>query len=773
MKPSFLSFLIISIFLFLLFSPVSATTRINLTNDDEGYTVKEISLNDDAGSAANISTIYFRDIGMYSNLRNINFQFVSDNYASWSGVNVSSQTVYGYIGTDLISTGTLGWNRATWGGGGTFYYDIVFWNASNYDGEQCVNLSMYQSDSGAAAFSNSQSALFPIPYLNAKWDEIDQNFVGSDDYAAGFSYGQDAYNDVIDGVDVGVDYYLSIQKFWQNDIDIDYSGNYAMVDIYRYIDDRERWFWSDVEVNKSVNGVNFTIYHDKGSSNVLDIPQITSGPVYFTLWDAAGSQYSYVYNFPVDIGITLDKGETESDSLPADTTTTARLTGTTGNGISVLTWKWSENWDSSTSKKIAYKTYWYNTTNVTWELWGYGFESRPITTTSTTRQTGAGTSGYSWNNIKNQNVKFNWTELSPYWTQGGNAEEPYPYNYVYAEVRDADSRLLGSETVPVYVSEEVDKGYFQFYVVTARDPPTIIRDANINLWDFDQGITELNNVNASYGHYLTLVNLSRTYKMNATKAGYAFVGGRTNKVLQEKDTDGNVTYSISSPGTKQIELVMLQVAAGNYTIAFTVEALPADLISDKIKVSNAKITITSAQSTDVIYTDAAGYVEFDAIENLAYTYKVEANTQGCFRAAEGSFYSNAHQWVYVLLDSCTMEPTLTPTPTPTATVTPTPTTTPMPSECISDNAIENMKCLFGVAGAQGNYAGLMLALVICAVLAFVFGYYISFQASLIGAFVGFVFSLAFGLIPIWILIAMIFVGSIFMMGRWWYGAGGG
>ena len=68
---------------------------------------------------------------------------------------------------------------------------------------------------------------------------------------------------------------------------------------------------------------------------------------------------------------------------------------------------------------------------------------------------------------------------------------------------------------------------------------------------------------------------------------------------------------------------------------------------------------------------------------------------------------------------------------------------------------------------------MMLALVICAALAFVFGYYISFQASLIGAFVGFVFSLAFGLIPIWILIAMIFVGSIFMMGRWWYGAGGG
>jgi hypothetical protein len=67
----------------------------------------------------------------------------------------------------------------------------------------------------------------------------------------------------------------------------------------------------------------------------------------------------------------------------------------------------------------------------------------------------------------------------------------------------------------------------------------------------------------------------------------------------------------------------------------------------------------------------------------------------------------------------------------------------------------------------------MLALVICAVLAFIFGWFISYQASLIGAFIGFVFSLAFGLIPLWILIALIFVGGIFFMGKWWSGGGGG
>lgn len=90
-------------------------------------------------------------------------------------------------------------------------------------------------------------------------------------------------------------------------------------------------------------------------------------------------------------------------------------------------------------------------------------------------------------------------------------------------------------------------------------------------------------------------------------------------------------------------------------VSFNVESQPDDLISPPKPASGAKITISSFESSEVIYSDTDGLARFDADPDIKYVYKVEYSGSGCEQASSGIFTINNHATIYILLDACSLQ----------------------------------------------------------------------------------------------------------------------
>jgi len=721
----------------------------------------------DVGGGIPLDAIYFQQIDALTQFKAVKLYTTTFYAHQLNGSTYAFQTDAATLRApdgSIVSTGIYGYQVA--GSDVYIYYFANTWTPGTLIGPVKLNLTWHAENFN---FESHETSLFARTSTTPGTYGINYNVV----FASSVSNTHFVY----DGTDN--QYVTEVDSYFRTDYKLTRYSGYDKLGITRVFGIDK--YYSRVTINQTnpAGSGNITVVQNTSAGDI-SINYLTGWPLYLEVWDILnGVNYTKIFSGTYNMGIQLSKGATSSNPANVDSSITATVIGTNGIGFKYFLWRWSENWDTflpMTSLKTrmdSYKTYQFNSTNASsggnWELYASGFENKGVVTASTARGV------YTWNQVKTQQVRFNWSSTDQSWTQSSTLSTPY--NYVTANVYDENSNILGSATANVYVIKAADVGQFYIFVI---DPTglTKVYDSNVFVFDTEAnpGVWVVNNVNATYGSYIVDVNVSHAHYVWAKAPGYWFVSGKDLLTgITQVPVNGCVTFSIPFTGIKQIELTMQKVSATNNSAIFTVESQSSDLTSPKTRVPNAKITITSHQSSDIIYTDGTGIARFDMVSTpvIVYNYKVEYDRGGCYQKAESWFNSAGHQGIYVLLDSCsyiTIQPTITPT-----TLTPVPTVTvlPGPGEPGGD-VISSFIRLFQMAGAGTvSNAKLMLALVICSALAFIFGYYLSFQASLIGAFIGFVFSLAFGLIPMWILIALIIIGGVLFAGKWWSGSGGG
>ena len=789
-KPSILSFLLI-VFLLLFVVPASATDyNGSFDNGLTGTITRDFHI-EAAGAGVNpITSIWFNNCELYQHLGSVKV-WTTEAYIDLAGTS-STQNITDVPATlsrDGVTACSLGWFRYEKDMHNNYYI--------SYYCDDPTGFNMGVQNGTDFLLINYDTSLFTLSLFGAGSN--------SDPYFAGF--GNSAANSVY------APQYLGAQvdadgRFtnWYN-VYTNRSGSvpFRTLTLYRngplgpYGTTTYRYY-SNLKINQSSMGYpyNRTLYNQGGNGDVQVDYLPLNYPLYVEVTDQNGMVYPLYIPPEYSLSLTVNPGQTSGIPAETDQPVLATLQSSANLTSRYMVWKWSENFDtflsgtSSQKRRVnGYATFQYNSTNRTsmgnWELYAYGFENKGILPSS------VNWGSYTWEQIRSRSIYFNWSMSDPSWESSTDLSSPY--NYVELSLYDDYSNLVGRATRNVYVGLG-NKARFHIFTMQS-DLTTKVLDTNIYIFDVDAnpGTWVVNGVNATYGTYLAEVNISHSHYIWSSAARYWLVRGiEVPSRAPQALTNGCVTYSIPFPGEQEIILVMDPTSGtANTTVLFTVESVPDDLISPKQRVPGAKITLTSQQTTDVIYTDGNGQASFLMISNpvLTYYYTVEyVRGADCTQTASGYFNSVSHHSQYVLLDACsqiTTQPTVTPTTVPT---------TPSPAGgcsadwqpgtqncrdhpenqccvCASKDPISALKCLFMSSGMTGNNGGLMLALVISAFLAFVFGYYISFQASLIGAFVGFVFSLAFGLIPMWLLIALIIIGGVFFTGKWWSGSGGG
>lgn len=440
-----------------------------------------------------------------------------------------------------------------------------------------------------------------------------------------------------------------------------------------------------------------------------------------------------------ELSITVSKGETPA--FPATAGETIEAVGHFGGNagqIGTVQWVWTEEGSVSSKSKI----YTRNQSNGTWE--------DDYQTSSLAR----GAFNFDTQVMK-QNIRFmlddydaNWTAINSgnnvrlvLYDTLGNQIEPYAYKRVY----------VGS---PI-------RSQTQFDIVTSG----LTHIPNSQLWvkDITANVFQYAGDYISSGRVTNVSYQNHSYVAWASNANYTFAYGcytvPTGSTCNQTSGANTLNYTVSWYGTGIVTLFIMPKEAGatNATMTFKVEdGDTGDPIMD------AQIAIDYDIKINRYFAGPDGTVQIaHLIVGKSYPYTV---TDPDYLSVSGNFTATNGGMILVKMYRTT------------TTVTPTPTGTPGPGEpgFVPQSPLESILSLLMLSGITTiSAAKLAFALIICAVLAGVFGYYISFQASLIGMVIGFVGSTAFGLIDVWILLVVIFLGSIFLISKWWFGQSSG
>jgi hypothetical protein len=334
------------------------------------------------------------------------------------------------------------------------------------------------------------------------------------------------------------------------------------------------------------------------------------------------------------------------------------------------------------------------------------------------------------------------------------------YNYSY-RLTHSGTNYYSNGTVTVTGDSTVN-----FQVIVRGLNGAYIGDATVNIW-YDSGtMIDSDITDDFYGSADFYVNPSRYVNGNVTKDGY-YTSNFTYYVCPTGYCNNEVWITLyttnETPGSGD--------EFGNYLVTF----------------KNANSGVPVPYSNIEVYSDS-GYTTlyYDEYSNLdgVWTGLVPMNIDLYYKYPETtSYYSQT--WSYNLTSSPSYKTvnlipksaaTSTATPTPTITfitITPTVTYTYNDSNLSTLNVKERFTNLLVLAGFQNaESADLIFAMIIVLGCTALIGWItLSGSGAGMGTIIGFVFSLGLGLIPLWLLIAAIFLGCLYVALKLFGGSG--
>lgn len=334
------------------------------------------------------------------------------------------------------------------------------------------------------------------------------------------------------------------------------------------------------------------------------------------------------------------------------------------------------------------------------------------------------------------------------------------YNYSY-RLTHFGTNYYSNGTVTVTGDSTVN-----FKVIVRGLNGAYIGDATVNIW-YDSGtMIDSDITDDFYGSADFYVNPSRYVNGNVTKDGYY---------------TSNFTYYVCPTGycSNEVWITLYTVNEtpgsgdefGNYLVTFK------DAVTgEEVGYSNIEVYSDSGYTTLFYdeYSNALGVWTGLIPMDVVYYYKYPETTSYYSQTWSYNLTSSPAYKTVNLIPKSGATSTATPTPTITiTTITPTVTYTYNDSNLSTLNVKERFTNLLVLAGFQNaESADLIFAMIIVLGCTALIGWItLSGSGAGMGAIIGFVFSLGLGLIPLWLLIAAIFFGCLYVALKLFGGTG--
>jgi hypothetical protein len=334
------------------------------------------------------------------------------------------------------------------------------------------------------------------------------------------------------------------------------------------------------------------------------------------------------------------------------------------------------------------------------------------------------------------------------------------YNYSYRLTHEGEN-FYSNGTVTVTGDSTVN-----FQVIVKGLNGAYIGNATVNIW-YDSGtMTDSALTDDFYGSADFYVNPSRYVNGNVTKDGYY---------------TSNFTYYVCPTGycsnEQWITLYTLNETPGsgdefgNYLVTFK-----NIVTGENVGYSNIEVYSDSGYTTLYYdeYSNAGGVWTGLVPRNIDLYYKYPETTGYYSQSWSYNLTSSPAYKTVNLVPKSGATSTTTPTPTTTTTaITPAVTYTYNDSNLSTLNVKEKFTNLLVLAGFQNaESADLIFAMIIILGCTALIGWItLSGSGAGMGAIIGFVFSLGLGLIPLWLLISAIFLGSLYVSLKLFGGTG--
>jgi len=493
---------------------------------------------------------------------------------------------------------------------------------------------------------------------------------------------------------------------------------------------------SRIKITVTENGINTTVFdHYSNTDEFIDGLHPNNFPYYIDIWAKNNTFRESIkldYSITPDYSLTVDKGNTLSTKLLPKELTEARLIGDVSN-VKEVRWGWSESLsDNSNLFNWKYQYYRYNNTISSWERYYNRFHNINIENDLPTI--------VSENEVINREISFNWSDSSTYW----NLNLP-PNNFVQVTVYDNDNNQLAALIKHLYVGSSPTDAITTIYIYDVRTG-TYLSDSKLYIYDESTSNYIINGEEISYKKKIELPYLD-DYVIWATHTDFE---QSYSKSLGVNFYGKYLNYTPWAYSNTDIQIWMNYIGIGmNRSVVLHIvneEGLP---------IETAQCKFDSSQSHDTITSNNYGDCWYQAIDTVNYTYEVSKSS---YNTVSGSFLANTTIYKRITLSAYT-QPT-------TATITPTITPTPTPEEAPAD-LIGIIFWYLRQLGIELTNAKLLIAGMLILICIIIVGYYTkSGIAALSGGGVGFIISLALGLIPIWVFIAMIVVFGMLLAYRW-------
>jgi hypothetical protein len=334
------------------------------------------------------------------------------------------------------------------------------------------------------------------------------------------------------------------------------------------------------------------------------------------------------------------------------------------------------------------------------------------------------------------------------------------YNYTY-KVTSSGSDYYSNGTVTVTGDSTVN-----FQVIVRGLNGAYIGNATVNIW-YDSGtMIDSDITDDFYGSADFYVNPSRYVNGNVTKDGY-YTSNFTYYVCPIgycPNEQWITLYTVNEPPGSGDEF-------GNYLVTFK-----NIVTGENVGYSNIEVYSDSGYTTLYYdeYSNAGGVWTGLVPMNIDLYYKYPETTGYYSQSWSYNLTSSPAYKIVNLIPKSGATSTTTPTPTTTTTtITPTVTYTYNDSNLSTLNVKERFTNLLVLAGFQNaESADLIFAMIIVLGCTALIGWItLSGSGAGMGAIIGFVFSLGLGLIPLWLLIAAIFFGCLYVALKLFGGSG--
>jgi len=287
------------------------------------------------------------------------------------------------------------------------------------------------------------------------------------------------------------------------------------------------------------------------------------------------------------------------------------------------------------------------------------------------------------------------------------------------------------------ITPTVDTNFIEFRI-QERFSDSYINEAILTIYDYESGV-EVYNETVTGG----IVNV----RLNQTDTGYPYPHYKVNVYSEGYADFTEYILALYQDGIMRCRLTKVTTPLDPGNVILHVYTVRLDSNDNVINIPNVKVTVGGIEKV----TNSAGYTWFEVPKNSTQMYTAEhpqyAVMSGSVLVEEGERF--LHIWM--------QPPDVGVTPTPTF-VTPTPT----PDYSTPTGPIDAVYNLFSMLGIPTLFIGFILTALIaigCMIFAENFAEGTGLYAGILGVLIG----AGMGLIPLWIIIAFVFIGGIFYM----------